>query len=216
MAGSSEAGASARPRDRRDDGRPEQARPRDRTGRPLPYDQRPSSDHASGDGSSIQRDGSVAGAAPLLAEPLVHDGVDDALARGLERWGQQRFFEAHELLEVVWKSAPPAERDVWKGIIQVAVTCVHLQRGNPLGAARLVDRALERLGRHGASHRGIDLVRLRAIAVGLQAELRAGRSPSTDIGPLPVLSPGLIPGLIPGLPPGAGASGAPRPPGATA
>jgi uncharacterized protein len=48
-------------------------------------------------------------------------------------WDEQRFFEAHECLEHVWHAAPD-DRDLWQGVIQVAVAGVHLQRGNPTAA----------------------------------------------------------------------------------
>ena len=126
---------SAGPRDRRDDGRPEQARPRDRTGRPLPYgtDDVPlTEDH----------------------EPAT---VQEALSLGIELWTAERFFEAHECLEAVWHAAPDEDRDLWQGVIQIAVAGVHLQRENPTGARTLLDRAASRLRGYPTGYRGIDV-----------------------------------------------------------
>jgi predicted metal-dependent hydrolase len=159
-------------RDRRDDGRPEQARPRDRTGRPLPY-------------------GTVGIA---TTEPVEVHAVARALELGAARWSQQRYFEAHELLEIVWKASSGPERELWKGVIQVAVAAVHVQRGNPVGAQRLIARATRRLepfddlhvGRHGV----LDVGEVRRQAMVLAARVdAAGDSPAAldvDLGRLPV------------------------------
>ncbi len=125
-------------RDRRADGRPENARPRDRTGRPLPYD----TDE------------------PELLEEWEYDTVEEALELGVWLWNQQRLFEAHECLEDVWHAAPEDDRDFWQGVIQVAVAGVHDQRGNPTGAAALLDRARARLEPYPAVHRGVDVATL--------------------------------------------------------
>jgi uncharacterized protein len=127
-------------RDRRDDGRPEQARPRDRTGRPLPY-------------------GTVGVPLTEEHEPAT---VEDALELGAALWDERRFFEAHECLEYVWHAAPEADRDLWQGVIQVAVAGVHLQRDNPAGAAALLERAAERLATYPDVHRGIAVAAVRA------------------------------------------------------
>jgi len=150
-------------RDRREDGRPEQSRPRDRTGRPLRYG-------ASG--------------VPLI-EQVEPDTVEEALALGVIRWDERRYFEAHELLEHAWKHGPEEDRDLWKGVIQVAVAGVHLQRGNPIGARRLLDRALSRLERVPDVHRGIDIASLRRSAVSARDRLDSGELPAADWGPFP-------------------------------
>ncbi len=126
---------SQQERDRRDDGRPEQARPRDRSGRPLPY-----------------------GTTDVpLAEEHEPATVEEALELGARLWDQGRYFEAHECLEHVWHAAPAVDRDLWQGVIQVAVAEVHRQRGNPSGAVTLYRRAAERLRPYPAQHRGIDV-----------------------------------------------------------
>jgi len=137
-------------RDRRADGRPEQARPRDRTGRPLPYgtDDRP------------------------LTEEHDVDTVEEALEVGIALWNEQRFFEAHECLESVWHASPEADQDLWQGVIQVAVAAVHVQRGNPVGAAKLAQRAADRLASYPPEHRGIDVEAARQTCARLADEVR--------------------------------------------
>ena len=44
------------------------------------------------------------------------------------------------MLEDAWKSAPEAERQLWRGLAQLAVGLTHALRGNGRGAATLLDR----------------------------------------------------------------------------
>ncbi|HEY9475083.1 MAG TPA: DUF309 domain-containing protein [Mycobacteriales bacterium] len=113
-------------RDRGADGRPRQARPRDALGRPLPH-------------------GDPHGVPPVSEEALPPTRALE-LAQSLLDAG--RAFSAHEVLEAVWKAAPPAERDLWQGLAQVCVGITHHQRGNPTGMVTLFDRAAHRLDRY--------------------------------------------------------------------
>ena len=72
-----------------------------------------------------------------------------------------RAFSAHEVLEAVWKAAPPDERDLWQGMAQICVGITHAQRGNQIGATRLLKRGAKLLGRYRAgSPHGIDVAEL--------------------------------------------------------
>lgn len=116
-------------RDRDPTGRPRQARPRDATGRPLPY----------GDPRRVD---------PVPEEPLP---PAEALTLAQSLLDSGRAFSAHEVLEAAWKAAPAAERDLWQGLAQVCVGITHAQRGNATGAARLLDRGIDRLRRYSAN-----------------------------------------------------------------
>ena len=99
------------------------ARARDRLGRPVP----------DGDPSSV----------PPVPEQALPP--DEALALAEALLDEGRAFFAHEVLEASWKAAPAAERDLWQGLAQLCVGITHLQRGNTVGAARLLRRAAGRL-----------------------------------------------------------------------
>lgn len=58
---------------------------------------------------------------------------------------QGRAFSAHEVLEAVWKAAPAGERDLWQALAQLCVGVTHSQRGNRVGAVRLLRRGADRL-----------------------------------------------------------------------
>lgn len=115
-------------RDRNEAGRAEQARPRDRLGRPLPYGE--------------------PGVDPVSEEPRP---PDETIAYARELLERGRPFQAHEALEVRWKSGPPEERELWQGLAQLCVGLTHHERGNAVGAARLVERAAGRLASYAAT-----------------------------------------------------------------
>jgi uncharacterized protein len=54
-------------------------------------------------------------------------------------------FHAHEVFEDAWKAAAGPERDLWRGLAQVAVGLTHARRGNARGAAALLTRGAGRL-----------------------------------------------------------------------
>jgi hypothetical protein len=117
-------GQPPRGRDRDTVGRPRNARPRDALGRPLSRD--------------------AAGEPPLPDDLTLPP--DAALDLAQELIDSGRAFRAHEVLEASWKAAPPAERDLWQGLAQVAVGLTHVQRGNARGAVELLRRGGRRVG----------------------------------------------------------------------
>jgi predicted metal-dependent hydrolase len=88
-----------------------------------------------------------------------------AFEAGIAAYTRGDFFEAHELLEPAWMgTAEPAERDLLQGLIKLAAAYVHGVRGNPLGIARNLTGARERLaaavGSPAAAASGIDMAAL--------------------------------------------------------
>ncbi|MES9536905.1 DUF309 domain-containing protein [Actinomadura sp. NPDC000600] len=69
----------------------------------------------------------------------------EALAEAQRLLDADRPFHAHEVLEAVWKAASEPERELWRGLAQVAVGVTHLRRGNARGAEALLNRAAERI-----------------------------------------------------------------------
>ena len=75
------------------------------------------------------------------------------------------------------KAAPPAEREVWRALAQVAVGLTHAQRGNPRGAVALLRRAVDGLGRWvGPAPAGVDLDGVRAHADELARRIQGSGS----------------------------------------
>jgi hypothetical protein len=86
----------------------------------------------------------------------------EALAEAQRLLDAGRPFHAHEVLEAAWKAAPPAERDLWQALAQIAVGLTHALRGNAQGAAALLRRGISRLdGYSDLGPYGIDVAGLR-------------------------------------------------------
>jgi predicted metal-dependent hydrolase len=83
--------------------------------------------------------------------------MPDAYKAGLAHIRARRFFEAHEELELVWRAAPPEERDFYQGLVHVAVAWYQAGRGRPIATASQLDKAARRLGPFAPAHRGIDV-----------------------------------------------------------
>lgn len=143
-------GPPAGRRDRDASGRPRNARPRDELGRPLPRDAR--------------------GEPPDPGEAALPPA--EALRQAQSLIEEGRPFRAHEVLEASWKAAPPPERELWRGLAQIAVGLTHAQRGNSRGAVALLRRGADRLSGYPAAPHGIDAaaVSRRAHALASQVE----------------------------------------------
>jgi hypothetical protein len=147
-------------RDRDPGGRARNARPRDAAGRPLPRG-----------APGVER----------VPEDLVLT-PDEALDEAQRLLDEGAPFPAHDVLEAVWKAAAEGERELWRGLAQLAVGLTHLQRGNARGAVALLRRGAERLaGWAGPPPHGLDLVGLRSRADVLAARVEG--EGTTALGP---------------------------------
>ena len=143
-------------RDRDAEGRARNARPRDALGRPLPY---------GAPGEERAPEGVVRPPAQALTE------AQELLDAG-------RPFHAHEVLEDAWKSAPEAERELWRGLAQLAVGLTHAMRGNTRGATTLLERGAGNIGGYAAAPpHGIDVEGLTRWAGRLAADPQPGSPP---------------------------------------
>jgi uncharacterized protein len=84
------------------------------------------------------------------------------IAEALALVSDGRGFDAHELLEDLWRAAAPAERDLYQGLVHVAVATYQDGRGNAVGRTRQLEKALRRLGPYAPSCEGIDIEALLA------------------------------------------------------
>ncbi|EGX56085.1 hypothetical protein SZN_29535, partial [Streptomyces zinciresistens K42] len=144
-------------RDRDSEGRARSARPRDGLGRPLAY---------GAEGVERQPEGVVRTPERSVAE------AQELLDAG-------KPFHAHEVFEDAWKSGPPRERGLWRGLAQLAVGLTHAARGNATGGARLLRRgagAVEEWAADSGEHRphGLDPAGLAAWARELAEAVQRG------------------------------------------
>jgi predicted metal-dependent hydrolase len=77
--------------------------------------------------------------------PHCADAPPPLLVQGVDEFNRGEYFACHETLETLWKQERAPVRELYQGIIQVAVGCYHLQRGNYRGAVKLLERGLAHL-----------------------------------------------------------------------
>lgn len=90
---------------------------------------------------------------------------------GLELFNRGEFFEAHEELEHAWNADSGPARELYRGVLQVAVAYLHITRGNYVGARKMFLRMRQWLDPLPAVCRGINVAQLRADALAAQTEL---------------------------------------------
>jgi predicted metal-dependent hydrolase len=79
------------------------------------------------------------------------------LERGLELIDNEAYFEAHEVLEDLWRAAPADERDFFQGLVHVAVAWHHARGGNRPGFERQLVKARRRLAPYAPAHNGVEV-----------------------------------------------------------
>ena len=102
------------------------------------------------------------------------------LNRGVDLFNRAHFFDAHEVLEDVWRSIPrdgprdgprvrPSRGHLrlhlrlhLQGMVQLAVAFHHASAGNLVGARSVLERAMRNLNGADSSFPDLDLERLRA------------------------------------------------------
>ncbi len=95
-----------------------------------------------------------------MNQPPKHD-LDGVFHEGLILFNAAQFFEAHEVLEDVWRPAPEAERKFLQGLIQIAVALHHHSTGNIAGCRSLLLRGLRNLAPYPDRHCGLELALFR-------------------------------------------------------
>jgi predicted metal-dependent hydrolase len=81
--------------------------------------------------------------------------------QGIRLFDSRHYFEAHEALETAWREELLPIRNLYRGILQVAVAYYHIQRGNYVGARKLFNRSRKWLDLFPGEIAGIDLDQFR-------------------------------------------------------
>src|SRR3989475_13170710 len=89
----------------------------------------------------------------------------DPIQEGIRLFNDEYFFEAHEVLEDVWKQEHGEPRLFLQGLIQISAAYHHYQNGNLVGAATLLQRGADKIRKYPARYLGID-----AAGVGARGE----------------------------------------------
>ena len=94
------------------------------------------------------------------------------IAEGLALVREGRGFDAHELFEELWRAADPPERDLYQGLVHVAVATYQDGRGNGVGRTRQLEKALRRLAPYAPAYAGVEID---ALLAWCRDSLAAGR-----------------------------------------
>ena len=101
-------------------------------------------------------------------------GAPSALAlKGIDLFNRRAYFEAHEELELAWGEDTGPGRELYRGILQVAVAYLQIERQNYKGALKMFLRLRQWLDPLPDECRGVNVALLREQALAARAALEA-------------------------------------------
>ena len=103
----------------------------------------------------------------LCSAPLHPRAID-----GLRLFNMGEYFEAHEALEDAWNAEPGKVRELYRGILQIAVVYLHITRRNYNGAVKVYLRSQRWVKDWPDICRGIHVEELRRNAEAAITEVR--------------------------------------------
>ena len=118
------------------------------------------------------------------------DPISELAIAGLEAFNKGLYFEAHEYLEDAWNEDKSAARNVYKGVLQIAIAYYQIERNNYRGVIKMFLRSRQWLTPLPEVCRGIHIGRLREDAAKIhQKVLELGQAglDSFDLRTLPAV-----------------------------
>jgi predicted metal-dependent hydrolase len=102
-----------------------------------------------------------------LAKTFAADGVDPRYAGYFALFNQQKFYEAHDILEDLWlPDRKGVNGDFYKGLIQLAGAFVHLQKNRLRPSAALFKLAQANLQKYSSPHEKLNLGAVQELIAG--------------------------------------------------
>jgi hypothetical protein len=95
---------------------------------------------------------------------------------GITLFNARQYWKAHEALEVAWLAEPGQARHLYRGILQVGVTYLHIQRRNLRGALKVYERSRRWLNPFPERCCGVNVAQLKV-------DLEAAIAEVTRLGP---------------------------------
>lgn len=133
-----------------------------------------------------------------MSEETLHPDLTPAerrrlFRRGVELFNRGELFACHEAWEEIWRSTTPEPRDLFQGLIQVAVGLYHFAvRSRPDVARRVLAKGRRRLERVADRPHGLDLARLLADVAGWEAWLASPCGEPPDLPRIAVHDPSAV------------------------
>ena len=103
---------------------------------------------------------------------LCNSPLHPQAAAGLRLFNAGEYFEAHEALEDAWNAEKGQIRELYRGILQIAVVYLHVTRGNYNGAIKVYGRSQRWIKDWPEICRGIEVGKLRKDAEAVINEVR--------------------------------------------
>lgn len=107
------------------------------------------------------------------------------LLRAIVEFNAGQFYACHDTLEALWRTETRGVRELYQGLLNVAVGCYHAQQGNALGAVGQLRKGIVRLERMPAVCQTVHVAGLRTAAGDYCDAMAAGR-PHTAVPTLEV------------------------------
>jgi hypothetical protein len=105
-------------------------------------------------------------------------------AEGIRLFNAGEYFEAHEALEDAWNAETGKIRDLYRGILQIAVVYLHITRKNYNGAVKVYGRSQRWLKDWPEMCRGVEVGRLRRDAeMAINEVIRLGTERMSEFDP---------------------------------
>jgi hypothetical protein len=114
----------------------------------------------------------IARAARELQDDPCSESLPAGVQRGIEEFNEGKYFEQHETLELVWRAETRPVRDLYRGVLQVGVAFLQIERGNYSGALKIFQRAFRWLQPFRPACQGVDVERLLREATRIESEVR--------------------------------------------
>ena len=95
------------------------------------------------------------------------------LLQGIAQFNDGEWYDCHETLEDLWIGEPGLIRDMYQGILQIAVGLHHWREGNYGGSVSLLRKGVGLLGHVERDCHGVDLAALMEDADRLRERLEA-------------------------------------------
>ena len=103
---------------------------------------------------------------------LCNSPLHPQAAAGLRLFNAGEYFEAHEALEDAWNAEKGQIRELYRGILQIAVVYLHVTRGNYNGAIKVYGRSQRWIKDWPEICRGVEVGKLRKDAEAVINEVR--------------------------------------------
>ena len=98
---------------------------------------------------------------PLELDETCQAALPELAQRGLELFNKGEYFEAHELLEEIWKEDITPGRELYRAVLQIAVAYLQITRRNYNGAIKMFWRSRQWIDPLPDECRGVDVAQLR-------------------------------------------------------